>query len=47
MRTDELVMGHAERSDNSEACGREVLGRKPMHTTRLDPVRYHDLVELY
>ena len=37
-RNDELVMGHAERSDESDACGREVGRRKVGHTTRLDPV---------
>ena len=36
LRLDEAVMGHAERSDNSDACGREVFHQKPMHTTRLD-----------
>ena len=43
MRTDELVTGHAERSDESDACDGEVLGRKPMHTTRRDPVNKSEI----
>ena len=27
MRTDELVMGHPERTDNSDACGQQVSHR--------------------
>ena len=31
-------MGHAERTDGSEACGQQVVRRKMVHTTRRDPV---------
>ena len=40
MRTDELVMGHAERSDESDACGREVVYRKVGRSARPGPLLY-------
>ena len=38
MRTDELVTGHAERTDDSDACGGKVLGQKPTQSARRGPV---------